>query len=234
MHGYARLLAARGFLAVAAQYRLLPGTRWPGQLEDVRDVIRFIKAEARRLKIDPAKVATMGFSAGGHLALLAAGTADGSGYERALGDGTGTKVAAVVSCFAPAILTPGPPADGLLDGGGEEKARALSPITYVNPAFPTTFILSGNEDVVLPAAMTLRLYQALSDAGTKPELHILHAQNHEFSALPSMIEAFVDEVAFFLRRTIVEPQHFADENKRLNIFAQPETLARLRAQPNAG
>ncbi|WP_407123320.1 alpha/beta fold hydrolase [Bradyrhizobium sp. STM 3561] len=235
MHGYARLLAEKGFLAIAAQYGLLPDVRWPGQLEDVRAVIRWVKANAPRLNVDPAKVATIGFSAGGHLALLAAGTSDGSGYEQVLGNGAGTSVAAVVSCFAPPSLTSRdwqgrpPQVDMLLDGGGEERARALSPITYVNPAFPTPFLLAGAADIGLPVTATLGLYAALSEAGVHPELHILHAQNHEFSALPSMIGGFVDEVAFFLRRVVVEPEHFAEEDRRLNLFSQPERLKALLA-----
>lgn len=237
MHGYARLFAAKGFVAVAAQYRLLPHVRWPGQLEDVRDVIRWLKAQAGRLNIDPAKLALVGFSAGAHLALLAAGTGDGSGHERAFGDGGGTSVAAVISCFAPAILTADvtprrpPPLDMLLEGGDDEKARALSPMTYFNRAFPPTLLAHGETDVAIPTAVTLRAYQALSEAGAKPELHIFRAQNHEFTALPSLIDAVVDEFAFFLRRVVVEPQHFFDENRKMNMFEQPETLAALMGQP---
>lgn len=237
MHGYARLFAAKGFVAVAAQYRLLPHVRWPGQLEDVRDVIRWLKAQAGRLNIDPAKLSLVGFSAGAHLALLAAGTGDGSGHERAFGDGAGTSVAAVISCFAPAILTADvtprrpPPLDMLLEGGDDEKARALSPMTYFNHAFPPTLLAHGDADVAIPTAVTLRAYQALSDAGAKPELHIFRAQNHEFTALPSLIGAVVDEFAFFLRRVVVEPQHFFDENRKMNMFEQPETLAALMGPP---
>lgn len=237
MHSYAKLFAAKGFVAVAAQYRLLPNVRWPGQLEDVRDVIRWIKADAGRLNIDSTKVALVGFSAGAHLALLAAGTADGSGYERVFGDGKGSSVAAVISCFAPAILTADftprrpPQLDMLLEGGDDGRARALSPITYFNRAFPPTLFAHGDEDVAIPLAVTLRAYQALSETGAKPELHVFRAQNHEFTALPSVIGAVVDEFTFFLKRAVLEPENFIDEDRRLNVFARPETMAALMGHP---
>lgn len=237
MHPYAKLLAAKGFVAIAAQYRLLPNFRWPSQLDDVRNAIRWTRSQAQRLGIDPAKVALTGFSAGAHLALLAAGTADGSGNERAVGDGAGTSVAAVISCFAPAILTADylphrpPQLDMLLEGGGDDKAREISPNTYFNRHYPPTLFATGSADVVLPTATTLRAYQLLSEAGADPELHIFRGQNHEFTALPSVIEAVVDEFAFFLRRTVVEPKHFVDEDARLNMFSNPEQLAAVLGGP---
>src|ERR1700676_301021 len=76
MADYARTLAAQGFLAVAAEYRLLGEAAWPAQLEDVKDVIRWVRVHAGEYGVDPRKIALEGFSAGGHLALLAAGTSD--------------------------------------------------------------------------------------------------------------------------------------------------------------
>lgn len=235
MHDYAHLLAAKGFLAAAVQYRFVPADPWPAQLEDVRSAIRWVKAQSKRLGIDPAKVALAGFSAGGHLALLAAGTSDGTGNEQTLGDGTGTSVAAVIGFYAPVALggelapfRP-PPVDLLLGGGDEEKALALSPITYVNAAFPKTFLLSGDEDFGVPMYTTLKLFQDLVDAGARPELHIFRQQTHEFAPLPSMIGPVMDEVAFFLDRAVVKPDHFIEENQRLNMFANPEAMAAAMA-----
>lgn len=230
---YAERFAAKGFTAIAAQYGLRPSVIWPGQLEDLRAVIRWTKGAAEKLKFDADKIVVVGFSAGGQLALLAAGTSEGSGNEDVLGDGRGTSVCAVVSCFAPGTLvsdgTSKRPAflDQMLEGEGEQMAKELSPVTYVNPSFPSTLILAGNKDVALPLHMTMRLFEALTDAGASPELHVLHGQNHEYSALPSMIDPFVEEVTFFLRRVVLEPEHFQEEDQRLNIFAAPDILEKL-------
>jgi acetyl esterase/lipase len=70
---YAEALARHGFVAIAAEYRLLGEAPWPAQLNDVWDAIAWTRARAGELDIDAEKIALQGFSAGGHLALLAAG-----------------------------------------------------------------------------------------------------------------------------------------------------------------
>ena len=88
---------ASGFTALAAEYRLLGEAAYPAQLlDDVRSVIAWAQAHAAELGIDPGKIALEGFSAGGHLALLAAATPHEPGAN---------PVAAVVSFFAPALST---------------------------------------------------------------------------------------------------------------------------------
>src|SRR6266550_6810506 len=66
-------LSARGYTNIAAQYRLSGVAKWPAQMEDVKSSIRWTRANAARLGIDPARIAVAGYSAGGHLALFAAG-----------------------------------------------------------------------------------------------------------------------------------------------------------------
>jgi acetyl esterase/lipase len=75
MHRYARQLRQRGFLAIAAEYRLTSEAPWPAQILEVKDVIRWVRDNAAWLRVDPDRIALQGFSSGGHLALLAAGTA---------------------------------------------------------------------------------------------------------------------------------------------------------------
>ncbi len=74
MHRYARQLRQRGFLAIAAEYRLTSEAPWPAQILEVKDVIRWVRDNAAWLRVDPDRIALQGFSSGGHLALLAAGT----------------------------------------------------------------------------------------------------------------------------------------------------------------
>lgn len=238
-HGYAQALAAKGFVAIAAEYRLLPEAAWPAQLDDARDVVRWTKANAKALGIDPTKIALQGYSAGGHLALLVAGTQPGSGNEGRLGGPTdGTEVAAVVAFFAPGRLDANPaalehpPLSALVQGKGIEGARAVSPIYYVNPNFPSTFILGGMADFMQPLAAGLGLLQAFTDAGVEVEFHYLHSQVHEFCSTPGMLPDVMAEVAFFYRRTLLDREALAEEARQLNFFARasgPEDLARMMA-----
>ena len=71
----ARALAGHGFVALAVQYRLLGQSPWPAQIQDVNSAIRWARRNAANLGVDTDKIVVEGLSAGGHLALLAAGAA---------------------------------------------------------------------------------------------------------------------------------------------------------------
>jgi acetyl esterase/lipase len=219
MAPYAAALAGHGFIAIAAEYRLLGEAAYPAQLDDVRAVIAWVHAHAADLGIDQGKIAVEGFSAGGHLALLAAAANDGGEHP----------VAAVVSFFAPASLEgpspPGmPPRGAMLLGPGATDAqiRAVSPVHQIRAGFPPTFLLGGMADRLVPPAATLQLFNALVGVDAPVDLHFFHGHTHEFAALPSMLEPVQAEVALFLKRSVVDPEGHAEENLRLNPFARPD------------
>src|SRR5579883_1152385 len=60
-----RALAGLGYVSIASQYRLAGQAKWPAQIEDVKAAIRWTRANAERLNIDPDKIAVAGYSAGG-------------------------------------------------------------------------------------------------------------------------------------------------------------------------
>jgi acetyl esterase/lipase len=63
-----------GYVVFAINYRLStqPGGAWPAQIDDVQRGLRYIRAHAREFGIDPARIASLGVSAGGHLATMVA------------------------------------------------------------------------------------------------------------------------------------------------------------------
>ena len=65
-------ITARGYVSIAAQYRLSGVAKWPSQIEDARTHIRWVHANAGSLGIDPARIGIVGYSAGGHIALFTA------------------------------------------------------------------------------------------------------------------------------------------------------------------
>jgi len=219
MHPYAEKLAAHGFTAIAAEYRLLSEAPWPAQIIDVQNVITWVFEKAGQLGIDPGKIALEGFSAGGHLALLAAGRAD---FGAPI-----TPVAAVVSFFAPVLLTAEvmpvrpPPIAALLAGGDDEVARRASPLTYVAPGYPPTFLLHGAADKMVPPQASQQFFAALTGVGTSADLHIYHGANHEFCALPRFLSPVQAEIAAFLDHAVVDPEGYAAEDLALNIFSKP-------------
>jgi len=68
--------ARRGFAMVAVDYRLTRHARFPAQIEDVKTAIRWVRSIAADYGIDTSRIGLWGASSGGHLAALAALTAD--------------------------------------------------------------------------------------------------------------------------------------------------------------
>ena len=70
----ARELCPFGYVVFSVNYRLSdePNGDWPAQIEDVQNALKYIRANARRFRIDPNRIASLGMSAGGHLATMLA------------------------------------------------------------------------------------------------------------------------------------------------------------------
>lgn len=99
-----RQIAELGYFAASIGYRLAPDHQFPAQLHDCKCAIRWLRAHADELKIDPERIGAVGGSAGAHLSLLL-GTLDEEGLE---GDGGwpdhSSKVQAVVAYFGPTSM----------------------------------------------------------------------------------------------------------------------------------
>ncbi|MGE3074928.1 MAG: alpha/beta hydrolase fold domain-containing protein [Dehalococcoidia bacterium] len=225
-------LARRGFVAIAGEYRLTPEAAWPAQIHDVKATIRWIRANAARLNINPAKIAAQGHSAGAHLAMLAAGTPNMPEFEGEGGNpGISTELAAVVGIYPPVVFQPGEekvsgsvPANALMGSAAtEELARAASPITYASASYPPAFMLHGTADKVVPVSATLRMYEALTAVRAHVEMHIYTDLPHGFARVGSIQDQLQEEIASFLRRTMVEPEAFKRE---LEVFAAQALAAR--------
>src|SRR5438105_8881415 len=67
-------ITSRGYVSISIDYRLSGVAKWPAPIHDVKAAIRWMRANAGSLGIDPQRIAVVGHSAGGHLALFAAGT----------------------------------------------------------------------------------------------------------------------------------------------------------------
>ena len=207
-----RPFAARGYLAIAAQYRLAGQAKWPSQIEDVKAAIRWTRANAKTLGIEPERIAIVGYSAGGHLALMAAGTQNRSDLEGQGGNaGAGTQVAACAAYYAVTELSPG--RDGtasvLLPNGSDAAAhRAASPTTHVGKSAPPTVLFHGVADTTVPLESSQRFMQLLRDAGVTTELHTFAGAPHAFDSMPEAASTCALLADFFFDRYIVNPRSF--------------------------
>ena len=80
---FAEELCPFGYVVFSINYRLStqPDGTWPAQIEDVQKALRYVRANADRFRIDPARIASLGMSAGGHLATMVALRDDPAGAE---------------------------------------------------------------------------------------------------------------------------------------------------------
>src|SRR5712692_9415130 len=182
---------ALGYVAIPIDYRLAGETKWPAQIEDVKAAIRWARANAGRLGVDAERIGIVGYSAGGHLALFAAGTCNRPEFEGKNGTpGVSTQLA--VCCSYYAVTEVRPKSDGtanvlLQDGSNEAAHRAASPLTYVAKGFPPTVIFHGTADV--PA-----------------EFHGFEGVPHAFDSNPEFAKAAAQLADFFIDRKVIHPR----------------------------
>jgi acetyl esterase/lipase len=170
LNGY---LAGRGYAVAAISYRLAPTHPFPAARDDVTAAVAFLKERAAELAIDPTRIALIGRSAGGHLALLA-------GYAS-----PDPAIRGIVAFYSPIDLRYGyanPRNPAVIDsramlgdflGGSPELAGAAydaaSPIRFVGPDTPPTLLIHGIRDEVVSFAESAMLDEKLAAAG-RPHL----------------------------------------------------------------
>ena len=123
------------------------------------------------LHIDTSRIATFGYSAGGHLAAL-------------IGLDPKNGIKAIVAGGAPADLSfwPDGKLTGLLLGGplkGHEAIyREASPVTYVRKDSPPVFIYHGTADDLVPVEHPKAFIAALEAKGVKHEVYWVKGRSH--------------------------------------------------------
>lgn len=209
LRGYGILLGREGYLCVASEYRLLP-ERWPAQIHDAKAALRWVRSNAVRLRVDPARVAVEGNSAGAHLALLLAGTAGRDDFAGEANLGVSDEVAAVVAVYPPTLLLPSTRTTNEggrmmqeIFGEGEEgrrAAEAFSPISHAGPHFPPTLLIHGTADKTVPHRASMLMFDKLHEAGVPVDLHLFAEQPHAFDIKPGFGRLCATEMALFLSR----------------------------------
>ena len=79
-----------GWAVASINYRYSHQALFPGALHDVKEAVRFFRANAHGFGIDPQRIAVAGGSAGGHLSMMVAHTGDSAAGDSAFGDSAST------------------------------------------------------------------------------------------------------------------------------------------------
>ncbi len=215
----AQQLAARGYVAVAVEYRLSPEARYPAAMHDIKAALRWMRAHAAQYGIDPQRIAISGESAGGQLAALAGYTGDIAELEGSGGDdGYSSRVQAVIDIDGILDFTSeqarrheddpnkNPSSAGAWFGGRYAEQRELwheaSPVYYVNAATPPTLFINSS----IPRFHVGRdeVIGKLKQHGIYSEVHTFADTPHPFWLFHPWFEPTVDLMVKFLDRIFKE------------------------------
>ena len=198
-------LARAGFVVAAVQYRTVPNA-FPALLEDGKQAVRFLKANAWRFGIDKERFGVIGNSAGGYLASMVAMTMDDPRYEKGDNLQENSRVKACCSIFGPtnlASVDEGFPKEvrayhdsraaseallvnGVVYGGDPgrllddipDKVMEASPMGHVHPDVPPFLIMHGDNDHMVSQRQSDHLFDALTENGTEVEYVVLNGADH--------------------------------------------------------
>jgi alpha-L-fucosidase 2 len=181
---FCRLIVQAGRACVAVDYRLAPGTRYPGQLDDLRLALRYFFENAGKFGLSRERAILAGESAGAHLvASLAlereplpfpiAGVLLFSPPVDLVGLAETTRPFGVVPKEVQAISG----ATGW-DEASLAAMRAASPLNAVRAGAPPFLIVQGTADVIVPSPQLRYFCKKLHDSGSECELDELPGAGH--------------------------------------------------------
>ena len=174
---HCKYLASRGMVAIQVDYRLLDrsGNEPPIPcIEDARSSMRWVRANAAKLGIDPDRIASGGGSAGGHLAAFL-GMMDG--FDHPDDDRK-------ISARSNAMILHDPAFD---NGPGKwghqrvkERYKEFSPYYNVQPKQPPCLIIVGEKDGIIPPPRVLAFAEEMKKAGNRCEAIVYPGKPHDF------------------------------------------------------
>ncbi len=200
-------LTRAGIAWFSVNYRLAPKHRYPACLEDVETAIRWVKAHAADLHVDPDRLALVGESSGGQLAEMAA-----------LRAGPETRIAAVVAFYSPCDLVAEMRKRGGLgksmvalfgrpqfDGQMGTLMHDASPLFFVHPGLPPFLLVHGTSDRVVPYEQSVQFQTALRTAGVPCQLIAVTNGPHSMGNWNRIAPHYKDQVVAWLVQALRAP-----------------------------
>ncbi len=176
-------LAERGVAVASLDYRTSNEARFPAPVDDVREALRYLRAHASELNLDPAAVALWGNSAGATIATI-------------VGAAESERICAVASWYgmhdpliSAGLRASGSPLRAALGAPDEEGGRWFRPGDHITPGSPPTFLLHGTDDRVVPVEQSLSLAATLAEQGVPHELVLVEGGRHDFAEMSTRTDA---------------------------------------------
>jgi acetyl esterase/lipase len=191
----AEYFASRGLVTASADYRIasLHKTTPEQCVMDAKSAVRWLRANASKLGIDPEKIVASGGSAGGH---LAAATALVPGFNDPSDDVKFSCVPNALVLFNPALnLTK---VDRpIADAKGKDIAAAISPTKFLETGTPPTILFFGTADAMVSQAREFKAHS--TKLGNRAELYTAADMPHGFFNRSPWTEATARQADLFLQ-----------------------------------
>jgi acetyl esterase/lipase len=226
--GYLRMIADKGYTAVAVGYTRAPEAHHPTQLRQVMAALTYLQRHAERLHVDPRQLVLAGDSAGAHLTAQAAAAITTTGYAAQLDVSpaiTPDELSGVVLCCGIYDLGRVDDASPLRDMfltvmwaySGKRNTRDDREFTsatrladHVRASFPPTFLTVGNADPLRPHSEALAT--SLAEQGVEVDTLFYPAAHepalgHEYQFDLDLEDArtALTRIVAFLRRCTTQP-----------------------------
>lgn len=212
-------LLAGGFAVAVPDYRLAPKHRFPAMIQDAKCAVRFLRANAQRLRLDGARMGAFGYSAGGHLAMLV-GYAHEAGWDDGEHRAASSAVQAVANLaggvdYRPSSLhahvARGIPKEWEHATGFWEKVtgtadfradihRAFAPLSHVAPDGPPLLFLQMLDDEYNAPAHASLMAQRLAEAKIPGTFVYLPGRHADSVSAASVARRVADHFRQILRR----------------------------------
>lgn len=177
-------LISQGFAVASINYRLSHAAKFPAQVQDVFCAVRYLRAYADRYQINPDQIGLIGISAGAHLAVLAANTADNQEFTKGSYPEQSNKVGAAVAINGVYNLTADNITDvtnqninRLLSGSSSTRSQA-SPVSYVTSNLPPQLLIYSIKDAQVSPKQTKGYYTALQKEGGRATILPVDSADH--------------------------------------------------------
>ena len=209
--GVPRFLVEQGFAMACINYRVSAQAIAPANIYDCKAAVRWLRANAGTLGLDPERIGAYGGSAGGHLTALLATSSGNTALEEDGGDPALSAVQAACAVCGPTDLTriaiPEIRAQfpllyevtaDYLGGPVAERAalaRLVSPLTYVSRNTPPLLLFHGLVDDVVPYEETTIFHAALQRAGAVTQMRLVDGVGHDM-----LVSQVAEEVITFFDR----------------------------------
>lgn len=189
-------LLDHGFAMACINYRVSSNAIAPANIQDCKAAVSWVRANAQRYGLNPARIGVYGASAGGHLAALLGASTGVKELEGSDGKllSPSAAVQAVCAVCGPMDLTRiaipevrsrfpvlyevteqylgGPVAERA------ELARLVSPLSYASKQCPPTLLIHGAADPTVPVEESIIYHEALQKVGARCSLRVIDGAGH--------------------------------------------------------